>query len=79
MKNRFFLFCILLFPSFLTAQITIKGNVFESNVPLENVAVYLNNTMLGTTTNSAGEFSLTVTEGSFIFSFNPFTHKFCSL
>ncbi|MEN8879359.1 MAG: carboxypeptidase-like regulatory domain-containing protein [Polaribacter sp.] len=65
MKNRFFLFYILLFPSFLTAQITINGSVFDSNLPLENVAVYLNNTMLGTTTNNAGEFTLTVTEGEY--------------
>lgn len=64
MKNRFFLFCIL-FPCFITAQITIKGSVFASNLPLENVAVYLNNTMLGTTTNKAGEFTLTVTKGEY--------------
>ena len=64
MKNRFFLFSIL-FPCFITAQITIKGSVFASNLPLENVAVYLNNTMLGTTTNKAGEFTLTVTKGEY--------------
>jgi len=64
MKNRFFLFCIL-FPSLIIAQITIKGNVYESNVPLENVAVYLNNTMLGTTTNKEGEFKLKVNEGEY--------------
>lgn len=64
MKNRFFLFCIL-FPSLIFAQITIKGNVYESNSPLENVAVYLNNTMLGTTTNKEGEFQLNVNDGEY--------------
>ena len=43
----------------------IKGTVYYEKGPLENVAVYLNNTMLGTTTNADGEFSIPVKEGQY--------------
>jgi hypothetical protein len=64
MKNRFLLF--LLFISFtVSSQIIVKGTVYYEKGPLESVAVYLNNTMLGTTTNADGEFSIPVKEGQY--------------
>lgn len=55
----------LFFSIQITSQITIHGTVFEKSTPLEGAAVYFNNTMLGTTTNSNGEFSITVKEGQY--------------
>jgi hypothetical protein len=51
------------FPLVLVAQ-TISGYVFDesSGEPLESVAVYFDNTTLGTTTNAEGFFSLDYTE-----------------
>jgi hypothetical protein len=64
MKNRFFF--ILFFTSFFSiAQVTITGTVYEKNNPLEGAAVYLNNTMVGTTTNLDGEFSIKIKEGKY--------------
>ena len=64
MKSSFFY--ILLFNSFFSvAQITISGTIYERNNTLEGAAVYLNNTMLGTTTNSNGTFSIKVKEGQY--------------
>lgn len=64
MKTRFLLFSLFISLSVL-AQKTIKGTVYDNNIPLENVAIYLNNTMLGTTTNVDGEFSLPVKDGQY--------------
>lgn len=64
MKNRFFF--VLYFIQFAAfAQITINGIVTEKSGPLEGAAVYFNNTMLGTTTNNEGKFSLEVKEGQY--------------
>ena len=64
MKNRFLFFFIL--SSFtLWCQPTIKGTIYDKNGVLENVAVYLNNTMFGTTTDVKGEFELKVKEGQY--------------
>jgi hypothetical protein len=64
MKNRFLL--LLYFTSFLSiAQVTITGTVFEKNNPLEGVAVYFNNTTVGTTTDLNGEFSIKIKEGKY--------------
>ena len=64
MKNIFFY--ILLFSSFFwAAQIVISGTIYERNNPLEGAAAYFNNTMLGTTTNSNGTFSIKVKEGKY--------------
>ncbi|AOW17597.1 hypothetical protein LPB03_09020 [Polaribacter vadi] len=64
MKNKILLL-YLLFSVSISSQIVIKGTVYQNNEPLENVAVYLNSTMLGTTTNGKGEFSLPVKEGHY--------------
>lgn len=64
MKNRFFF--LVLFSSFLSlSQVNIKGTVYEKSGPLEGAAVYFNNTMLGTTTNADGKFSIKVKEGQY--------------
>jgi hypothetical protein len=64
MKNRFF--CTFFFISlFSIAQITIRGTVYQASDPLEGVALYFNNTMLGTTTNSNGEFSIPTKKGQY--------------
>ena len=60
----------ILFFCFLTglsyAQITISGKVFdEDNVPLEGASVYINNTSIGTNTDSDGYFAFKVKEGSY--------------
>lgn len=64
MKNRFFFICLFL-TSFCFAQTRITGTVYEISGPLEGVAVYLNNSMLGTTTNASGTFSFPVKEGQY--------------
>jgi hypothetical protein len=64
MENRFLLF--LFFVSQLVySQTIIKGTVYQVNGPLEGAAVYLNNTMLGTTTDANGEFSFPVKSGQY--------------
>ncbi|WP_405608608.1 carboxypeptidase-like regulatory domain-containing protein [Polaribacter sp. Asnod1-A03] len=65
MKNRFFVVLFLLVYSSLFSQTIIKGKVTTINkIPLDGAAVYLNNTMIGTTTNSNGEFKLPIQEGT---------------
>ncbi|WGD33738.1 carboxypeptidase-like regulatory domain-containing protein [Olleya sp. YS] len=62
MKIRWlFIFILTSFSSI--AQITISGTVNDSNGPLEYVNVYINNSMVGTTSNAKGEFEITVKEG----------------
>lgn len=62
-SNFLILLIVFTIPTF--AQIIVKGTVLDKNIPLENVAIYLNNTMLGTTTNTMGEFNLPVKEGQY--------------
>lgn len=64
MRNIFFILSVLFTVSSFS-QMEIKGTVYYEKGPLENVAVYLNNTMLGTTTNADGEFSIPVKEGQY--------------
>lgn len=47
------------------AQLTIKGNVSSKNVSLEGAAVYINNSSIGTTTDSNGNFQLKVRPGRY--------------
>jgi hypothetical protein len=64
MKKYLFFFILLIFSTTLLSQIIIKGKVMDvAKNPLEGAAVYFNNTMVGTTTNNKGEFSLKVKEG----------------
>ncbi|PWG06120.1 carboxypeptidase-like regulatory domain-containing protein [Polaribacter aquimarinus] len=62
MKIRF-LFFLVFHCSF--SQVNIKGKVYDSKGPLEGAAIYFNSTMVGTTTNSEGEFSIKTEEGHF--------------
>ncbi|WP_439132632.1 carboxypeptidase-like regulatory domain-containing protein [Polaribacter sp.] len=64
MRNNFFILLLLIALSNF-AQTVIKGTVYYEKGPLENVAVYLNNTMLGTTTNENGKFSIPVKDGQY--------------
>lgn len=64
MRKTFFILLVL-FAISSFSQVEIKGTVFQQNDPLENVAVYLNNTMLGTTTDENGKFSITVKSGQY--------------
>jgi hypothetical protein len=59
-----FLFIGCLFLQITHAQISISGKVIsnESGEPLSGASVYLNNTTIGTTTNSQGDFVLRVPE-----------------
>jgi len=49
----------------LSAQIVIEGSISFNNKPIESATVYLNNTSIGTITNTNGEFSLEVNEGEY--------------
>lgn len=55
----------MLFTTISFSQVEIKGTVYETKGVLEGAAVYFNNTMLGTTTNSKGDFSIKVKEGAY--------------
>jgi hypothetical protein len=50
---------------FLSAQVLIKGTVSSNKVPLEGAAIYLNNSSIGTTSDSEGNFELTIKEGTY--------------
>jgi hypothetical protein len=49
---------------FLSLSQTLKGKVLdiETNEPLESVAIYFDNTTIGTTTNDKGEFSISYSD-----------------
>jgi hypothetical protein len=46
-------------------NVIVTGKVYIDNEPIENAAVYLNSTMVGTTTGANGEFKLPVDEGEY--------------
>lgn len=46
-------------------SIIVSGKVYIDNEPIQNAAVYLNSTMVGTTTDTKGEFKLPVYEGEY--------------
>lgn len=62
-KILFIAFLILFQVSY--GQVTIKGNVSTKNTPLEGAAVYINNSSIGTTSDSEGNFELTVNHGRY--------------
>ncbi|KOY51399.1 carboxypeptidase-like regulatory domain-containing protein [Polaribacter dokdonensis] len=69
-KNCYFfllLFCFYFSNSSAQKKniIQITGKVYIDNEPIENAAVYLNSTMVGTTTDANGEFKLPVDEGEY--------------
>ena len=64
MRNICFILS-LLFTISSFSQIVLKGTVYSEKGPLENAAVYLNNTMLDTNTDENGEFSIPIKEGQY--------------
>lgn len=65
--RSYFTFLVLLFSVALSAQnIEIKGNVIDmtTQLPLEGVSVQIEGTTIGTTTNSLGQYSISVKEDS---------------
>lgn len=64
MKKLLYLFFIIAFQT-LSAQVIIKGNVSSKSAPLEEAAVYINNSSIGTSTDSNGDFELTVKNGTY--------------
>jgi hypothetical protein len=79
MKKPFIIlaFCLISFFSF--AQFTISGKVMdaETKEPLQGASVFAQNTTKGTTTNSEGNFSITLDKGGYeiIFSFTGYNSK----
>ncbi|MFY0602830.1 MAG: carboxypeptidase-like regulatory domain-containing protein [Flavobacteriaceae bacterium] len=63
--KKYFLGFLLFISQFSVAQIIVKGNVSSNKIPLEGAAIYLNNSSIGTTSDSDGNFELTVREGSY--------------
>lgn len=64
MKKLLLLFTFV-FVQVALAQVTIKGNVTSKNTPLEGAAVYINNSSIGTTTDSNGDFELRIRSGKY--------------
>jgi len=64
MKSHF-LFLILFSSGFIFSQKIIKGTIYYQKGPLEDVTVYINSTMIGTSTNKKGEFTLKLKEGNY--------------
>lgn len=65
MRSNFFILLLIFTTLSIASQVTVEGTVYEKNSPLEGAAVYLNNTMLGTTTDKKGTFSLPVKNGAY--------------
>ena len=65
MKNRWYLFILIVLLSFISSYAQIlKGVVVDAITlkPIESVTVYFDNTTIGTTTNANGEFSMYYTD-----------------
>ncbi|MFK7831878.1 MAG: carboxypeptidase-like regulatory domain-containing protein [Winogradskyella sp.] len=65
MISRIGLLCFLILPLFCVSQ-TLTGRIIDkaTQQPIETVAVYFDNTTIGTTTNEKGEFSITYTDAT---------------
>lgn len=63
--------------SFAQQKITVNGRVFtETNVPLAGVSVNIKGSGIGTTTNSEGNFIITISKGAtLVFSFVGYENK----
>lgn len=62
-KSLYFIF--ILITQTLSAQTIVKGNVSAKNIPLEGAAIYINNSSVGTTTDSDGNFEIRIREGKY--------------
>jgi hypothetical protein len=65
--KRIYLFLLFLFPFIGNAQTVLKGQVLdaEKSTPIPGASVFLNNTSVGTVTNSQGQFELLIPAGRF--------------
>ncbi len=64
MKKTLYILFLFIF-HISSGQLIIKGNVSTKNSPLEGAAVYINNSSIGTTTDSEGNFELKVKHGRY--------------
>ena len=64
MRNRFLLLFLFICGSLFAQKKIIRGTVYNEKGPFQDVAVYFNNSMIGTATNKKGEFSIPVIEGN---------------
>lgn len=64
MRSSLFILLILYITTTFS-QVEIKGTIYDKNGVLEGAAVYFNNTMLGTSTNNKGEFSIKTKKGNY--------------
>jgi len=79
MKKPFFFLILSFFTICSFAQFTLNGKVVdaETKEPLQGASVFAQNTTKGTTTNSEGNFSITLDKGGYeiIFSFTGYNTK----
>ena len=59
-KYFFFLFCAVLSLGFSQTELKSKVLDFTNLLPIENASIYIQNTTIGTVSNSDGKFALTV-------------------
>jgi len=67
MKKLLVASALLLLPVLLAAQYSVRGTVTDAKTgqPLAGASVFLQNTTIGTLTNSTGEFSITAPSGGY--------------
>jgi hypothetical protein len=65
--KRIYLFLLFLFPFIGNSQTALKGRVLdaEKSTPIPGASIFLNNTSVGTVTNSQGLFELLIPAGRF--------------
>lgn len=69
-------FCTLLFNVALAQNITVKGKVTESNLPLPGAGVTVKGTSIASVTNAAGEYTISVpANGTLVFTSIGFNAK----
>jgi hypothetical protein len=76
MKQFSLLFIALFFSTIAFAQFTLTGKITdEKNAPVPFATIYVKNTTIGTSANSEGEYTLTVTPGRYEFLFRAVGYK----
>ena len=64
MKQVLLIFLLLLGTN-ISSQIKINGTVFNENTPLQGAAIYIGSSLIGTTSDKNGEFTLKVESGTY--------------
>ncbi|MFT3902128.1 MAG: carboxypeptidase-like regulatory domain-containing protein [Niabella sp.] len=77
MKRLLSLILVLLANQVIYSQIQIKGRVLDSitNTPLTGVSIYVNGSGIGTTSDNAGNFNLTINQSSQLLVFSSVGFK----